>query len=176
VETVFVPKRLLDEARKRGIDVESLVVDLLVERLGIDPRDAVDVHLELATKFFEEGLELVEKDPVQASEKLYKAMEECVKAVAKLLDLKDVVDRVKARGRWTVTDLERVVRRASEVIGEELGIAWDAANYLHVWGFHEAKLSPESVKARAPSIRRAIELVKNYAEKLLKHGTDSSKD
>jgi len=164
-EAIYVPRKLVDEARKRGIDVETLVLDLLAERLGMDPREVVEMHLELANKFFEEGLELVEKDPVQASEKLYKAAEECVKAVAKLLDLKDVIDRVKARGRWTVTDLEKVVRRASEVLGEELGIAWDAANYLHVWGFHEAKLGPESVKARIPYIEKMLKLVEEYSKK-----------
>jgi hypothetical protein len=34
--------------------------------------------------------------------------------------------------------------------------AWDAANYLHVWGFHEAKLDVEDVKKRLPRIERAV--------------------
>jgi protein tyrosine phosphatase (PTP) superfamily phosphohydrolase (DUF442 family) len=37
-------------------------------------------HLELAERFLAEGRELIDKDPVQASEKLYKAAEEAVKS------------------------------------------------------------------------------------------------
>jgi len=44
-------------------------------------------HLELAERFLSEGEKLVDKDPVQASEKLYKAAEEAVKAIATALDL-----------------------------------------------------------------------------------------
>jgi len=39
-------------------------------------------HVEIAEKFLVEGKELIDKDPVQASEKLYKAAEETVKALA----------------------------------------------------------------------------------------------
>ncbi|MBS7613983.1 hypothetical protein KEJ48_07100, partial [Candidatus Bathyarchaeota archaeon] len=34
----------------------------------------------------------------------------------------------------------------------------DAANYLHVWGFHEAKLDAEDVRRRMPIIKKLIEL------------------
>jgi len=44
-------------------------------------------HLELAERFLTEGRGLIDKDPVQASEKLYKAAEEAVKAIAIALDL-----------------------------------------------------------------------------------------
>jgi hypothetical protein len=37
---------------------------------------AVESHLELASRYLDEGRRLVDKDPVQASEKLYKASEE----------------------------------------------------------------------------------------------------
>jgi len=32
------------------------------------------------------------------------------------------------------------------------------ANYLHVWGFHKAKLDVEDVKRRIPIIRRLVDL------------------
>jgi len=165
VEVVYVPKKLVDEVGKKGIDIETFVVSLLVKKLGIDPKEEVEMYLELADEFFREGLGLVEKDPVQASEKLYKAAEECVKAVAKFLDVKEVIDRVRARNRWTVTDLEKVVRRATEVMGEELDIAWDVANYLHVWGFHEAKLDSESVEARVPYIEKVLKIIGEHLRK-----------
>jgi hypothetical protein len=39
-------------------------------------------HVELALKYLEEGGALIYKDPVKASEKLYKAAEEAVKTLA----------------------------------------------------------------------------------------------
>ncbi|MEM2710241.1 MAG: PaREP1 family protein [Candidatus Methanomethylicia archaeon] len=41
----------------------------------------------------------------------------------------------------------------------EVQLGWDAANHLHVWGFHEAKLDKEDVKGRMPIIRRLVELL-----------------
>jgi len=35
---------------------------------------------------------------------------------------------------------------------------WDAADYLHIWGFHETKLDVKDVKRRIPLIERLIEL------------------
>jgi hypothetical protein len=102
---------------------------------------------------------LARGDAVQSSEKLYKAAEECVKALSERLSLPEVKD---AEGRWTVTLLERAVRKLSDKFGVDVQLGWDAANHLHVWGFHEAKLEVEDVKARIPLIRRLIELtVKN---------------
>jgi hypothetical protein len=44
-------------------------------------------HVEIAEKFLVEGKELIDKDPVQASEKLYKAAEEVVKTLALAINL-----------------------------------------------------------------------------------------
>lgn len=66
-------------------------------------------HLELAEKYLEEGRALVEKDSIQASEKLYKAAEEAVEALALHLGLSEVLEKVEGRGRWTTTDLEKAV-------------------------------------------------------------------
>ena len=56
-----------------------------------------------------------------------------------------------------MTDLEKVVRRLRSL---EPGVVgwWDNANYLHVWGFHEAKLDSESVKIRLPSVEKIVKL------------------
>jgi hypothetical protein len=48
---VYIPERLVVEARRRGFDVESLVVDLLVRTLNLDPQVAVEAHLELSLKY-----------------------------------------------------------------------------------------------------------------------------
>ena len=76
-------EQLIDETIRRGIDV----IDLLSKALNLDPGERALAHLELAEKFLSEGVGLIDKDPAQASEKLYKAAEEAVKALAITLGL-----------------------------------------------------------------------------------------
>jgi len=40
----------------------------------------------------------------------------------------------------------------------DVELGWAEANYLHVWGLHEAKLDVEDVKRRIPIIRRLVDL------------------
>jgi hypothetical protein len=115
-------------------------------------------RVELIKRLFVEAEEyLARGDAIQSSEKLYKAAEECVKALSERLNLPEVKD-AEGRGMWTVTLLERAVRRLTDKLGMDVQLGWDAANHLHVWGFHEAKLEVEDVKARIPLIRRLIDL------------------
>ena len=166
-----LPESLIREARRRGIDVEDVIVRALSRFLGLDPEEEAKARLELAEKFLGEALDYIEKgDAVQASEKLYKAAEEAVKAAAILLNLSDVLERVESRGRWTVTDLERVIRRLDRVVPGARAW-WDAASYLHVWGFHEAKLDIDSVKARVEDVRRLLENVKKLFTKQNRHSS-----
>ncbi len=125
----------------------------------LDPREEIMFHLELSRKYLEEGGKLIDRDVVQASEKLYKAVEEAVKAFAKHLDMKEILARVKERDRWTVTDFERVVRVSAKRIDGDVLIGWGEANYLHVWGFHEAKLDAEAIRTRLPYIKRVVEIL-----------------
>ena len=118
-------------------------------------------HLELAEKYFAEGKNLVDKDPVQASEKLYKAAEECVKALAIHYNLEDVLKSVESRGRWTVKELEKTVLFVAKKLGEWVLSSWDHAWALHVWGFHEAKFDFEDVKARLQHIEKLVVETKN---------------
>ena len=157
--SVRVPESLLREARRRGLDVEELIVRALSRALGLDPRGEARARLELASRLLEEGERLLERgDPVQASEKLYKAAEEAVKTAALVLGEKRILEDVEARGRWTVTDLERAVRSLSRRIPEARRW-WDSASYLHVWGFHEAKLDLEAVRARIGDVKMLVDAV-----------------
>ena len=159
----MLPESLIREAKRRSIDVEDVIVRSLSRVLGLDPEEEAKAHLELAEKFLEEALEYIRKgDAAQASEKLYKVAEESVKAAAILLNLTDVLERVESRGRWTVTDLERVVRRLDKLVPGARAW-WDAASYLHVWGFHEAKLDIDSVKARVEDVKRLLENVRKLS-------------
>jgi hypothetical protein len=153
---VYVPERLVVEARRRGFDVESLVVELLTRALNLDPQATCEVHLELSLRYLGEGRALVDKDPIQASEKLYKAAEEAVKALAIFYDLQDVLTGVEGRGRWVVSDLGKAVEAISERLGGWFGEAWDRAWALHVWGFHEAKLDSKVVEMRLPYVERMV--------------------
>ncbi len=154
--TLYIPSKLVEEARRRGFDVESLVVDLLVRTLNLDPRVAGEAHLELSHRYLEEGRALVDRDPVQASEKLYKAAEEAVKALAVFYNLQDVLAGVEEKGRWTVSYLEKAVEAISERLGGWFGEAWDRAWALHVWGFHEAKFDSKAVEIRLPYVERMV--------------------
>jgi len=114
-------------------------------------------HLDLALVFLEEGRNLIEENPVQASEKLYKAAEESVKLLTLHFNISDVLSQVKQRDRWTVTDLEKAVEAISRKLGDWFGEAWDRAWVLHVWGFHEAKFDSEAVRMRLRDIERMVE-------------------
>jgi len=155
--SVTLPKRVVDELEKRGLDVEDLVLRLLSRELNLDPEIVAGARLELAEKYFADGKELVDKDPVQASEKLYKVAEECVKALAIHYNLGDILRNVEERGRWTVTDLEKAVKEISKRVDKPFISLWDHAWVLHMWGFHEAKLDSESVKMRIKYVESMLE-------------------
>jgi hypothetical protein len=113
-------------------------------------------RVELALRYLEEGRALVEGDPVQASERLYRAAEEAVKALALHYDLRGALERAERRGRWTFEELEKAARAIAGKVGEWFIAAWDAASYLLVLGAQEAELDSESVEARLPSIERMV--------------------
>ncbi len=162
---VVLPKVILDKLRRLNLDPEVFIIDLLLRELSLDPHEEAIVHLELAERFLEEGKKLIDKDPVQASEKLYEAVEECVEALAVYLGLIEILERAKSRGRWTVTDLEKTVCEVAKKIGEDIRIAWDSANYLHVWGFREAKLDSEAIRDRVSHIEKIVHKVREYIQK-----------
>jgi hypothetical protein len=113
-------------------------------------------HLELAERFLEEGKALMDKDPIQASEKFYKAAEEVVKTLTMYYNLSDILKTIERKGRWTVTELEEAVELISQRVGEWFITSWDSAWAVHVWGFHEAKLNSKAIKIRVPYIERMV--------------------
>jgi hypothetical protein len=113
-------------------------------------------HLELAERFLEEGKALMDKDPIQASEKFYKAAEEVVKTLTVYYNLSDILKTIERKGRWTVTELEEAVELISQRVGEWFITSWDSAWVVHIWGFHEAKLNSKAVKIRVPYIERMV--------------------
>jgi hypothetical protein len=128
------------------------------------PREVLK-HIEIAEKFLVEGRELIDKDPVQASEKLYKAAEETVKALAIGLDLPEARRAIES-GDWWSKLLEKAARSVAKALGvKEFILWWDTAFKLHVDGFHEAKLSSEDVKERYEYIEAMVNLAKRILQK-----------
>jgi len=70
-----IPEKLIMEIQKRGINIVDLIIILLEKDL--DPNTIVEIRIELAEKYFREAEEYINKnDPIQASEKLYKSVED----------------------------------------------------------------------------------------------------
>ncbi|MGC9137064.1 PaREP1 family protein [Caldivirga sp.] len=155
--TIEIPRTLYEKAVRGGYDIEDLILIALSNALKLDPEVTIKARLELAIKYLDEGKGLIDRDPVQASEKLYKAAEEVVKALAQHYGLEDLLARVNERGRWTVTDLAKAAAMIADRLGKWFEEAWDTANYLHVWGFHEAKLDAELVRRRLPEVEKMVQ-------------------
>ena len=133
-----IPEELIKAAEERGIDV----IDLIINAIGkSDPSASIRIRLELAEKYLNEAREYMSKgDAVQASEKLYKAAEECVKALAEKFNTLEYQRAVK-EGRWFTEYLQKASNTLVSILGDWVAIGWAAGYVLHVWGFHEAKLS-----------------------------------
>jgi hypothetical protein len=120
--------------------------------------------LSLQKKFLIEGEKLINKDPVQASEELYKAAEEAVKTIAIALKLSEAEEAVR-KERWTTGLLESAVINIMRRLRlDELYHWWDSAYKLHVDGFHEAKLKSDDVRLRL----KDVEALVNLARKIMK--------
>jgi hypothetical protein len=130
----------------------------------MEGRRVSEEHLDLALRYLEEGKSLTDKDPIQASEKLYKAAEEAVKAMALALSL-DEAKKAVEQDRWSSTLLfDAIDAVAIKLDVSELPLWWRAAWVLHVEGFHEARLSGERVKKDS----RYIEAIVDLAKKVLR--------
>ena len=104
---IRIPKNLFEKAYEKGIDIEELIINILVEKLHLNPEEIAIARIELAEKYLEEAKNYLEKgDPVQASEKLYKVVEECIKALAEYLKIPEA-EKAKSFGRWFTWLLEK---------------------------------------------------------------------
>ncbi len=163
---VPIPKSLFEKARECGIDIVELVINVLAEKLRLDPVNVAYAHLELAERYLNEAKHFLERgDAVQASEKLYKVAEECIKALAEFLRIPEV-EKARSLGRWFTWLLDKAARRIAKILNEyHIKSAWDTAYSLHVWGFHEAKLDIDDVKLDIPQIEWLLEYTKQTLRK-----------
>ena len=163
--TVTIPEALAKAIRRRGcVDVEAFVLEALGRVLDLDPREELETRVAVAEHMVMRAREELQRgDAVQASEKLYKAVEECIKVLACIEGLEEC-RRAREEGRWWSKLLARAASRLSRRLKEPLIVeAWEAAYNLHVHGFHEHALDAEDVGQRLPVIERLVE----YAKRLL---------
>jgi len=103
---------------------------------------------------------LAKSDPMQASEKLYKAMEESIKFLAEFHKLSEV-GKAEEMGKWSTGLLATSSKKLTELlskkeIDEARAQAWDA----HVWGFHENKYGVSEVASVVPYVEKLVQYVK----------------
>ena len=162
--SIEIPRTIYEKAQELGLDVEDLVAYSLIKFANLDPSELAKARIELAERYLNEAREYLNKnDPVQASEKLYKAIEECIKALAEEYKMPEYQQAFK-EGRWFTYLLGKAARTLSVKLNEpRVKIAWSIAYELHIWGFHEGKYGVEYVKIDLPHIEWLI----NYTKQLL---------
>lgn len=166
---VDIPEQLVEAIRKRGFDPESFIVEAVERMLRLDPREELETRVSIAEHMLRRGREELEKgDAVQASEKLYKAVEECIKALACLEGLEEC-RRAQEEGGWWSKLLGRAAHKLSRRLGEPVILeAWEAGFDLHVHGFHEHAYSVEDVRESLPPIEKLVEYTKRYVDRRLR--------
>jgi len=90
---------------------------------SVELSEEVLKYIEIAERFLVEGRELIDKDPVQASEKLYKAAEEAVKALAIALNLPEARKAIESGG-WWLKLLEKTAQGVAKALGVKEFILW----------------------------------------------------
>ena len=156
---IKIPEKLLDYLKE--VDLESYIIELILKDLNLDNEIELEVRTTLVKQFFEEGLTIIDKNPVQACEKLYKSAEEVIKVLILKHNINDIIKRVKERGRWKVDDFFEAISILRKIYGDEIRRYWSTAWEFHVWGFHEAKATKEYILER---IEELVELRKKSAQ------------
>lgn len=167
--SVSLPKRLVDALEANGLSIIDATLVALGDKL--DPSAVAEARIGLAEKFLEEAREYIAKgDAIQASEKLYKVAEECVKALAEVLRVPEAEEAWKSR-RWYTWLLGSAARSIADKLNKpEVVEAWALAYDVHVWGFHEAKYTVDKVSWGLKYFEKLLDMaksiIKNFSKKM----------
>ena len=125
-------------------------------------RNTLKGHLSVAKGMLTRANKSIkEKDPIQASEKIYKSVEECIKILAILGELPEY-KKAKVEGRWWSKLLEKAAVKLAEKYKEKkIFEAWAVAFNLHIWGYHECALNIKEVKYHLPCAKWLLEFTEN---------------
>jgi len=150
-------EKLIRWVEEKGIDVEELILSALSR---VDLKESIKLRIELAEKYMAEAFKYLDKgDAVQASEKAYKAAEEVVKALSEKFNLPEYQRAVK-EGRWYIYTLGKASSTLSTKLGYWVLDGWSIAYFLHVWGFHEAKLTTSDITSYLNRVKEMLEEAK----------------
>lgn len=58
--TTTTLRKIVEKAERLGIDVEDLLIEALVEKLGLDPMKELEIRTELVERYFEERVRIVD--------------------------------------------------------------------------------------------------------------------
>jgi len=150
---IYLKEELIKKAKEKGIDVEDLIISALSKE---DPQESVKLRMELAEKYMTEALEHLKKgDAIQASEKAYKVAEEVIKAFAEKFNLPEYQQALK-EGRWYTYLLGKASNALANKLGNWVLDGWSNAYFLHVWGFHEAKLTTADITSYINRVKEML--------------------
>jgi len=171
---IVVPRVLIEAIRRRGAEPEAFILEAIVEKLARDPREELWARLAVAEHMLRKAREELQKgDAVQASEKLYKAVEECIKIFACLEELEECA-KAQDEDRWWTKLLARAARRLSRLLGEDLILeAWSQGYDLHIHGFHEHALDVEDVRSSLPVIEKLVDYTRRRLKAIAESGEES---
>ena len=144
-------RRISEISKSEDAPPEEIINEAVLDYLQLaDPETKTELHVNLSEKYFGDAEELIkEEDYVQASEKLWRAASQMVKAVAARRNL-------ELRGH---SDLNRFVAELRKEANEpEIRRLWQIATSLHQ-NFYEAWLPEETVKESVEDIKRFREML-----------------
>jgi plasmid stabilization system protein ParE len=135
---------------------------------SVDPSLTSEARVVLAERYLGEAREYIDKrDAVQASEKLYRAVEECVRVLAETLDTPEAQEARK-NGRWFTWLLGKAARSVADRLGRpEIVETWALAYDIHVWGFHEAKYSIGRVMVGLKYVEQLLNLTRRVLGRVM---------
>ena len=160
---LHIPEKLVKEVKSKGLDIVDLIISALYGEL--DPKVIVESRIELAEKYLSEARSYLGKgDAVQASEKMYKVVEECIKALAEYYKVPEL-EEVRRRGGWLAWLLGSTARTLAERLDEpKIEYVWSVAYDIHVWGFHEARYSIDKIRMDIRHIEWLLDFTKQVVK------------
>jgi HEPN domain-containing protein len=155
VQPKKIEKKLKEEAEKKGISEEEIIVEAISKALDepLDPDELAEVHLKLLEKYMNEAEDFLKKgDYVQASERAWEAAAQAVKALA-------AKDGREIRSHRELN--EEVSRISRETGDDEIRALWQSATALHQ-NFYKNWLPPDMVEGNIRDVKKLVEKLKKF--------------
>ncbi|MHA1589801.1 MAG: PaREP1 family protein, partial [Candidatus Njordarchaeales archaeon] len=69
-----VKRKIIEESKRRGINLEEYIAEIIVDHVSQNPEDKVELYLKLCEKYLKDAEDMLRKgDSIQASEKMWGA-------------------------------------------------------------------------------------------------------